>query len=131
MGAGPHGLAGWRRVVDVGCGPGQYLRLVLERAKVLAIGADLSEGMCREAAVHAPVVNADAAVLPFPDAAFDRVLAPHMLYHCADIAAAIAELRRVLMPGGTLLVVVNSHSHMAELRAVQRAATGRDALRDR
>ena len=117
------------RVLDVGCGPGQYLRLLRQRTNVLAVGADLSEGMCHEAVVHASVVSADAASLPFPDAAFDRVLAPHMLYHCADIPAAIADLRRVLRPGGTVLVVVNSRDHMAELRAVMRAVTGRDGLR--
>jgi SAM-dependent methyltransferase len=116
-------------VLDVGCGPGQYLALLNRLADVVAVGVDISEGMSREARVHAPTIVADAASLPFPAGAFDRVLAPHMLYHCADIAEAVGELRRVLALGGTLLAVVNSGEHMAELRALLRSITGADGLR--
>jgi SAM-dependent methyltransferase len=111
------------RVLDVGCGPGSYLGLL---SAVRAVGVDLSAGMAREASVHAPVLVADAAALPFADAAFDRVLAPHMLYHCPDIPAAVAELRRVVRPGGVLIAVTNSVEHLAELRAVRRVAAGAD-----
>ncbi len=55
---------------------------------VRAVGVDLSPGMAAEARQHAPAINADAARLPFPDGSVDRVLAPHMLYHCPDIPAA-------------------------------------------
>jgi ubiquinone/menaquinone biosynthesis C-methylase UbiE len=117
------------RVLDVGCGPGQYLAPLAKTESVAAIGIDLSHGMCREASAHAPTLTADAASLPFVAGAFERVLAPHMLYHCADIEATLGELRRVLRRQGTLIAVVNSVDHMIELRDVLRAVTGADGLR--
>src|SRR5881628_1107232 len=68
------------RLLDVGCGPGGYLGAL--SGGVRAVGIDLSPGMAAEAAVHAPTLVGDAACLPFANDAFDRVLAPHMLYHC-------------------------------------------------
>ena len=57
----------------------------------------------------------DAAALPFSDAAFDVVTARHMLYHVPDVAAVLAEFRRVLKPGGRFLAVTNAEGYMAEL----------------
>jgi SAM-dependent methyltransferase len=110
------------RVLDVGCGPGGYLAAL--PASVRAVGLDLSPGMAAEAAAHAPALVGDAAQLPFADATFDRLLAPHMLYHCPDIPAAVAELRRVLRPGGVLIAITNDPEHLAELREVHIAAAG-------
>src|SRR5262245_30524774 len=101
------GLVDWPDLagaLDVGCGPGTYLSLLREEHPLVrAVGVDLSPGMAKEASRHAPVLVGDAARLPIPADAFDRVLAPHMLYHCPDIPAAIAELRRVLRPRGVLV----------------------------
>jgi len=122
------GLVDWpagARALDVGCGPGTYLALLRERhPSVRAVGVDLSLGMAKEARQHAPVVNGDAALLPLRDGVVDRVLAPHMLYHCPDIPAAIADLRRVLKPGGSLIAVTNAHDHLRELWDVYTAVTG-------
>jgi SAM-dependent methyltransferase len=51
-------------------------------------------------------VNGDALTLPFADGAFDRVIAAEVLEHVADHGAAMAELARVLRPGGTLAATV-------------------------
>jgi SAM-dependent methyltransferase len=122
------GLVDWPeggRVLDVGCGPGTYLTLLREHhPSMRAIGVDLSPGMAKEASQHAPAINGDAARLPFDDDAFDRMLAPHMLYHCPDIPAAVRELRRVLRPGGALVAVTNAHDHLRELWDVYAAVTG-------
>jgi SAM-dependent methyltransferase len=112
------------RVLDVGCGPGFYLKELRARDRlgndsIVCIGVDLSEGMAREAAQWAPVVVADAARLSLADGVFDRVLAPHMLYHCPDIVAALKELRRVLRAGGVLIAVTNSADHLRELRTIR------------
>ena len=64
-----------------------------------------------ETDTHAPhqishAVVADAAALPYPDASFDRIIAAEVLEHIVDDGRAIAELARVLRPGGTIAVTV-------------------------
>lgn len=78
-----------------------------------------------------PVLNgvwqalADAAALPFGDAAFSRALAVHVLHWC-DVAAALADLSRVLRPGGRLFVVtVDERVHLAEVYQLMREAGAR------
>jgi ubiquinone/menaquinone biosynthesis C-methylase UbiE len=57
----------------------------------------------------------DAQAIPFGDATFDAVIANHMLYHVPDRARAIAEMRRVLKPGGTLYTATNGFAHLQEI----------------
>jgi SAM-dependent methyltransferase len=115
------GLSGARpgtRVLDVGCGNGAYLtRMRQAGTGAWAVGCDLSMGMLR-AAPRSGLVNADAERLPIRTASFDVVLAAHMLYHVPDRQQAAAEMRRVLVPGGTCLVVTNGGSHIASLRRI-------------
>jgi len=54
--------------------------------------------------------------LPFADESFDTAVAAWMLYHVPDIDRGIAELARVLAPGGRLVAVTNSELHLHELR---------------
>ncbi|MHC4958271.1 MAG: class I SAM-dependent methyltransferase [Planctomycetota bacterium] len=105
--------SGDERVLDVGCGNGGYRASVLERARSY-VGGDMSRGM-------RPDVQLVAAGLPFPDDAFDVVLANHMLYHVPDIDAAVAELARV---GRTLIASTNSVDTMKELTDAQERALG-------
>ena len=116
------------RVLDVGCGNGMYLRELRARG-IHAIGCDVSFGMLSaalSAAVdHPTLVNADLTCLPFDDGVFDVVLAPHMLYHVENRAAAAHELRRVLVAGGMCVVVTNGADHMRALRTLNEAAVRR------
>jgi SAM-dependent methyltransferase len=116
------GLSPGQRVLDAGCGNGVYLR-GLAAWPVRSTGCDLSLGMLR-AVAHRPLLAADVAALPVRDAAFDVVLAVHMLYHVPDRAAAVAELRRVLAPGGTCVAVTNGARHLRALRGLVEAAVG-------
>lgn len=114
------------RVLDAGCGNGAYLRGLRER-QAWAAGCDLSMGMLR-AASHSAVLNADVTALPVRDGAFDAVLAVpavHMLYHVPSRESAIAELRRVLIPGGTCIAVTNGARHMRSLRELVERAVGK------
>jgi ubiquinone/menaquinone biosynthesis C-methylase UbiE len=104
-------------ILDVGCGSGAYSRsLRAAHPGRLIVAADLSEGMA--AAGGAPNAVADATALPFADRSFDAAVALHMLYHVPSPAAAIAEIRRVLRPGGTLVISTNAAGDKAELRRV-------------
>jgi SAM-dependent methyltransferase len=62
--------------------------------------------LARQRGVEAEV--GDAQNLPYPDAAFDCVIAAWMLFHLPDIDAGLAELARVLKPGGRLVAATNS-----------------------
>ncbi|MGI9612717.1 MAG: class I SAM-dependent methyltransferase [Acidimicrobiales bacterium] len=97
------------RVLDVGCGNGQFLNGAAVGG-AMATGCDLSLGMVRSAraASDAPVFQADAHRLPVASGAIDTVLALWMLYHLDDKPAAIAEMARVLRPGGQLVAATNS-----------------------
>jgi SAM-dependent methyltransferase len=112
------GMRGDEQVLDIGCGNGGYLGTLRARShRGLMCGADLSVGMLHSArrATDGPLLVSDAQALPFADDAFDVTLAMHMLYHVPDRGAAVAELRRVLRPGGVALVVTNFASHLEEL----------------
>lgn len=86
--------------LEIGCGTG----LILERSHAVArraVGVDLSRGMAgvsRRKGLRA--VNASATSLPFPDGTFDVVYSCKVLPHVPDIRTALAEVRRVLRPGG-------------------------------
>lgn len=112
-------------ILDVGCGPAWFWS---EAVAALPSGIaltllDQSQGMVDEALERCrPLpfaslagVTADAAQLPFPDGAFDAVIAMHMLYHVADQEKAIAEFHRVLRPGGIMLATTNGIDNMREL----------------
>lgn len=110
-------LQGDETVVDVGCGNGndqRQLRAAGHTGTILAF--DLSIGMLRTLEDGVPRANADVAALPLRDGAADVALAMHMLYHCPDLPGAVAELRRVVRPGGTLLASTNATAHFEELR---------------
>jgi ubiquinone/menaquinone biosynthesis C-methylase UbiE len=101
------GLAG--RVLEIGAGTGLNLPRYGEAARVVAVEpeptmARMASVRGREAAAHVEVLRGVAEALPFRDDAFDAVAACYVLCSVADPASALAELRRVLRPGGPLRV---------------------------
>jgi SAM-dependent methyltransferase len=96
-----------RRILDAGCGTGNNLLHLARRGR--AVGVDLSEDalrFCRTRGVAAAKAGVEA--LPFPPSAFDCVTSFDVIYHrgVGDDAAAVAEMARVLRPGGLLLLRV-------------------------
>ena len=95
------------RLLDVGCGGGHFMAAAAERGW-RPLGADLSHEACAAARrrTGAPVVEADAAALPFRDGTLDVVTLVSVLDHTTQPLAAVREAARVLRPGGVLAVRV-------------------------
>ncbi len=90
-----HGLRG-AEVLDLGCGPGYYTS-ALRDAGARVVGLDMDtdgwEGT-------SGLVHGDATALPFPASGFDGVFCSNLLEHVADTGGVLAEIERVLRPGG-------------------------------
>ncbi len=105
------GIVAGDRVLDVGCGTGvltrELPRCVGRTGSVT--GFDLSQSMLDVARMHCPGVSlqqGNVTELPFDDACFDVVVSAFMLMFVESPAQAIAEMRRVLRPGGRLVIGV-------------------------
>ena len=112
------------RVLEVGGGEGELAERVQNELRANMIGIDQSERMVeiqRSKGVDARV--GDVQQLPFPDGAFDVALAAWMLYHVPDLDRGLAELARVLRPGGRLVAVTNAIDHLQELWDLAQRAT--------
>jgi SAM-dependent methyltransferase len=105
----PKGDKTTRRALDLGCGAGLNLDHLAKHAQ--PVGTDFSEEalkFCRERG-HEMLCKADAAGLPFPDRQFDIITALDVIEHLDDDLLALRELRRVMRPGGVLIVSVPAY----------------------
>jgi ubiquinone/menaquinone biosynthesis C-methylase UbiE len=95
-----------KRVADVGCGKGRFARVVKERnpgASVVAL--DLAEAMLRGILPDLERVAASMTALPLATEAFDGAYATESLEHAVDIPVAVAELARIVKPGGRIVII--------------------------
>ncbi len=100
-----------RRILDAGCGAGPLFAALRDRGAIVT-GFDSSAGMLEQARRRLGddadlLVAALGSPLPFPDGTFDDVTASLVLHYLEDWGPALAELRRVLKPGGRLILSVD------------------------
>lgn len=102
------GIAPGYSVLDVACGPGFVAAAAAERGAVVR-GLDFSEAMLEVARGRFPGLTfdqGDAEALPYADGSFNTVMSNFGIHHAPNPAAALAEARRVLRPGGRLAFTV-------------------------
>ena len=114
-----------KRVLEVGVGTGKNLLYYPEGTAVTAI--DLSPRMLERARARAErdgaaveLLEADAQKLPFPDASFETAVATFVFCSVPDPVLGLSELRRVLVPGGQLLLLEHVVSRRPLLRPLMR-----------
>ena len=113
------------RVLEVGVGTGKNIPYYPKGIEVTAI--DLSPRMLERARIRAgrtgaavDLIEADAQALPFPDASFDAAVATFVFCSVPDPVLGLSEMRRVLVPGGQLLLLEHVLSRKPALKPVMR-----------
>ena len=113
------------RILELGCGPGSLWSENLERIPVGwdILLTDFSAGMVEQAqknlggngSYRFQILDAQNTPLPLEDGTFEVVIANHMLYYITDKPALLAEIHRVLLPGGRFYASTIGERHLAEL----------------
>jgi ubiquinone/menaquinone biosynthesis C-methylase UbiE len=116
-------------ILDVGCGGGRTIQKLAAMATEGAVyGVDYAKGSV--AASHAKnarliqegrvaIAQGTVSKLPFPDEKFDLVTAVETQYYWPDLVADMREIRRVLKPGGTLLILAESYKRAKTNKLLQ------------
>ncbi len=116
----PESLEG-RRLLDAGCGTGHFSRRAAERG-ARTVSLDLGFDLLRVTGTRCRTsrVQGDALRLPFPDGCFDVVVSSEMVEHTPDPEAAVAELCRVVGPGGVLALTTPNWTWVWAVRIADR-----------
>jgi ubiquinone/menaquinone biosynthesis C-methylase UbiE len=111
-------------VIELGCGPGFYSRKLARRfSQIVVTGVDRSESQLRSARQRAAAENVNncvfervnALALPSADASFDNLIASRILTVLPDHERAVAEMFRVLKPGGRCFIAEPRHVFWASI----------------
>jgi SAM-dependent methyltransferase len=132
------GLAPGERVLDVGCGTGALTAALAETADLAAItGVDVvapyvAYARSRNRDPRVSFEQADARALPYADATFDRAFSMLVLLFIPDAGRAVAEMRRVVRPGGRVTAAVwDTYAGMPQARLIWDVAAVLDPALER
>ncbi|HEX3804238.1 MAG TPA: class I SAM-dependent methyltransferase [Solirubrobacteraceae bacterium] len=104
------------RVVDLGCGAGTFTRVAADAGAGSVIGVDVAEAALVRARAADPELDFRLVPfegpLPLEDSGADLVWCSEVIEHVADTAAWLSEVRRVLAPGGRLLLTTPAHDRL-------------------
>jgi ubiquinone/menaquinone biosynthesis C-methylase UbiE len=104
-----------QRVLDMGCGTGVFTT-ALREAGARVVGVDVAQAALDRARARDPELELRRVEfdqpLPFEDSSFDLVWASEVIEHVGDTARWLSEIRRVLVPGGGLLLTTPSHGRL-------------------
>ncbi len=106
-----------KRVLDAGCGKGRFARVLYDRNPLARIHAfDLAEAMLRFVRPGITPSAGSLTALPFASESFDCAYATESLEHAVDIETAVAELCRVVKPGGRIVIIDKNAEHWGRLK---------------
>jgi malonyl-CoA O-methyltransferase len=106
-----------KRVLDVGCGKGRFARIFKDRyPESTLVGLDLAEAMLRFVPQGIAACSGSMTDLPFADQSFDAAYATESLEHAVDIERAVAEMCRVVKPGGRIVIIDKNAEHWGRLK---------------
>jgi SAM-dependent methyltransferase len=104
------------RILEVGSGKGSLAVRITQAIQCDLVALDSSAAMVAASrSLGVETILADVRDLPFADDSFDAVVAAWMLYHVSPLDKGLAEVARVLRPGGRLVAITNGKAHLEEL----------------
>jgi len=108
-------ITGRTRILDFGCGTGNYADALQKLTHAQVYGVDPSDGMREKAMAknpHITVLKGNHEYIPFEDAFFDFVYMTDVIHHIPDIWIMFKEIGRVLKSGGSLCIATQSHEQI-------------------
>jgi ubiquinone/menaquinone biosynthesis C-methylase UbiE len=109
-----------KRVLDVGSGKGRFARVLLDHNPAAQVCAfDLAEAMLRHVTTGIARCCGSMTALPFASESFDAAYATESLEHAVDIKRTVAEMCRVVAPGGRIVIIDKNAEHWGKLKTPQ------------